>query len=65
MVYIKTSILLGTCEGGRFIYACAPAALRFIAGATTTRPGVLSRRFASHFGAHKCISEALGSSVCY
>ena len=60
MVHIKNSIFLSACEGWGFIYACAPAA-----GATTNRRGALSRRFASHFGAQKCISEAFESSVCY
>ena len=39
---------------------------KFIAGSKTTCcGGPLSRRFASLFSAHKCISEAFGSSVYY
>ena len=57
MVYIKNSIFLSACEGCGLIYACAPAAFQFIAGATNTRGGALSWRFGSHFGAHKCILE--------
>ena len=39
----KNLTFLGACEGWRFIYACASAAFRFIAGATTTHRGALTR----------------------